>query len=81
MAGFCLAAAASVRAAPEAVMVAASAATPIVAAAEDAGAKRAANRSGPLADDADRGVGVEPLTVLLTGLGIGLLLLLRRPQR
>jgi hypothetical protein len=55
---------------------------PIVAAAEGTGLKSAAAERNVLrADEAGAGFDVEPLTVLLTGLGVGLLLLLRRSER
>jgi hypothetical protein len=54
---------------------------PIVAAADGTALKAAAERNVLRADDAGGGFDVEPLTVLLTGLGVGLLLLLRRSER
>ena len=55
--------------------------TPIVAAAEPESPKRDADRQALSATPVAAGVEIEPLTLAFAGLGVGVLLLLRRIER
>lgn len=55
--------------------------TPIVAAADTESPKRDADRTVLQLDDLASGSDVEPLTLAFAGLGVGVLLLLRRIER
>ena len=77
VAGVGLLAGAAAIAATEPVKVAA----PIVAAVEAESPKRDADRNVLRTDEPAGGVDIEPLTLAFAGLGVGVLLLLRRIER